>query len=103
MRKSKIETIYHSLFECEYFKGLRKKVKETIARLGNDQMVLCWDYVINMKGFSIKPEYEVTSVYKDVIWRTITKARWESETFLKQKIHGTFDQEINLYFTFICY
>ena len=67
----------------------------------NDQQGICWDYIINMKNMKIKPEYEMISVYKNIIWQTVTKARWENVLFTKPKIEQLFLQDIDFYLTHI--
>ena len=64
----------------------------------NDQQAVCWDYIINMKNIKIKPDYEIISVYKNIIWQTVTKAR----CFVNEdKNLTTFLQDIEFYLTYI--
>ena len=70
-----IETIYHIFFECKPFVLLRKDLTKTLRTLGMDKQKLTWNYIINMKDLKHKLEYDIISIYKQIVWNNLTKVR----------------------------
>jgi len=76
---------------------LRKDVIKTLRTLRMDQQKLTWNYIINMKDLKHKLEYDIISIYKQLVWNNLTKIRWEGETINPAKYRIELQKEVDFY------
>ena len=99
------EDIDHIYFNCTFLKPVYDELialTNTLRRdLGDQAMTYTRAYIINMEGLTGDLEYDMVSIFKQVIWNNVTKKRYEgSQVDSNQIIHAIY-LNLDFYLTYI--